>query len=324
MGIKEDQKAFQEKTGQLFLFREWYSECVRGVQRADVARVWGARETGGCEEAHQNVATRQTTISRNEDWIEGHYGIALFREDRVTEDGIELLNRVDAILRDLAGLGMIRKRHTVRISTIDAGAHFWIPRAMARTGWLTEHPEIDLDIRVREWWEVLSDVNDDLADFGIATSIVDDRVEREVILRRAHVAVMAESHPLARRKDFTLDDLNGHTVVCMHDVLAPVAVESHLRARNVRAQVVLLQTASQILAWVREGVAVGFVTEDMLPDDDSLVRHSVKPTLVTAEDAVYTKRKTVLSEDAQAVLSCIRDYWMGWSKFSGKAAEKAR
>ena len=220
-----------------------------------------------------------------------------------TEKGIELWKKARKLVEDYRNLSDEVERNTVYISTIDAGAHFWIPQAVKKLG---QHPQINLCVQVRQWWDVLRDVRNGMADFGIATDYPDDVLEKKLLLARQHRLVVPKKHKLAKKKHVEIKELADETVICMQNASGPVAIEHRLLKHDVKARVIVLDTASQILTWITQGLGIGFLPDEMIPD--SLAWCTV-PQMVEAVDCVYLKKNASLSAEAQLVMEWILKHW---------------
>ena len=213
----------------------------------------------------------------------------------------------------------------VYISTIDIGAHFWIPQALANDG---DDPvlereinkDVSLHIQVREWWEVIQDVRKHIADFGLATEFEDDSLDHPVIITSDHKFVVSKDHPLvSMKKKFRLKFLEGETVVCMPAASGPVAIEYHLKSLNIRARIVTVDTASQVCSWISRGVAFGFLPDKMIPNDGPLAKLETTSNLIEAKDSLYrrymieknkvSRTHEPLSLAAERIYEAIKTYW---------------
>jgi DNA-binding transcriptional LysR family regulator len=182
-----------------------------------------------------------------------------------------------------------------------------------------ENKNVCLHVHVCEWWEVLRDVRDGIADFGMATEIPDDGLHHDLIITSPHRLIVPSKHDI--KEPVSMKDLAGQTVVCMHTASGPIAIEHQLRAQNIQARIITVATASQVLAWLSRGLGIGFLPECMVPDDGRFSKLHTAFALIDAFDSLY-KRKCIDGEErsfgdeqeplpspAERIYSNIKDYW---------------
>ncbi|PQO47358.1 substrate-binding domain-containing protein [Blastopirellula marina] len=300
----------------LEFFCGWYKHLLDGVPRSDIAEMLYAAKPISEADTKRTKNSVEVAILRNIDDMLHFYDVSILEAEEATDEGKEFFDRAEDALRAFRSLKLPTLSTVVKIATIDAGACYWIPRALAENDFLKQHPNINLEIRIREWWQVIADVRSGRAHFGVATDIPNSSVETKTFLSRPHQIVMHENHRLAEKEVITADSLRTETIVC----LSTSALPADFAGTFPESQTVVLQTGSEIVNWLANGIGVGFLPHDMIPLWTPLVTRKYKGVpLPVAKDALITRKQTKknkrkLPEHAQQVYDCILNFW---------AAEKA-
>lgn len=283
--------------------------------------------------------SKTTFVKRHLDKLEDDYHVELTYKHQgklhATKEADKFYQHARRIVDEYHNIRRKEPQEHVYISTIDIGAHFWIPEALADDEnepilERQDNKNVSLHIQVREWWEVLRDLRSGIADFGIATEIPDDSLHHKPLIDSPHCLFARADHDLTKTEteQLSLPDLEGHTVVCMHTASGPIAIEYQLRALNIKARIVTVDTASQVYSWINRGIGVGFLPECMVPDQKRFPKLPITHTLINASDTLYRRFQSVekneeearqdvppepeeLSPAAETIYTAIKNYWAG-------------
>ncbi|MCM0018555.1 MAG: LysR family transcriptional regulator [Tagaea sp.] len=180
--------------------------------------------SGGVGSAAQTLGSSQPSISRALAKLERDLGFRLFdrvrgrlvptregqllhAEVRAGLAGLERLKRSAARIREVGG-------GSICVASLSALGHGLVPRAIA--AFSERFPKVRVNLQVRTSNAVRDLVASGQADIGIAADEVDTTgVEYSVFATPPAVCVMAEDHPLARRKTIRPADLSGERLVTL-------------------------------------------------------------------------------------------------------------
>lgn len=305
-----------KKTGEiadLYSFTVIYHELRKGATEKTLARTLADAEENEYVEVDTEKTANITNLFRR---LENRYGLQLKKESQSTfsagEDALKFYRLATRVISEHDKLLEPVPRNHVYISTIDIGAHFWIPEALHELDTLKNNRDLCLHMHVGEWWQVLQDVRDGVADFGIATSIPDDSLQKKKLIRSPHRLVVAKSHHLHGHNMLGIESLASETVVCMHTASGPVSMEYKLRWKKIFPQLITVDSASQVFSWIARGECVGILPECLVEH-----RNGFKPIklsgvkLIDAFDMLYTSRERCLSHQAKTVYKHLLEYWHG-------------
>ena len=201
------------------------------------------------------------------------------------------VDAVNALTQDLVG---------GRLGTLSIAASFPIANgylAKALATFVTERPNVRVALQSLTSPQVLDRVVHREVELGIAYEpVVSSEVETRVLMRTGIACVMASDHPLARRKEIALPDLESYSIITyLPQALFRLYVDRALSAAgivpNIVAQVSLSLTGI-MLARYGAGVALvepllgaslglpGTVTRPLKPRIDVktlLIRHKTAP-----------------------------------------------
>jgi DNA-binding transcriptional LysR family regulator len=283
----------------------WYESSSHGGSRAVASKLSAARDP------LMEVSSQRGNYSVWPRTIQQIFGIDIYKDDQAAP----FISRAKRYVEAFENLTREREQETVYISTIDAGASIWIADALCSGKFLAKHPKLNLDIRVREWWQVIEDVRNGIADFGIATTAQQKAVDRIEFLDRPHVAFIPAKSSLAKEKAITPEHLDGKTIVCLHSYLVPFGLPEYLSTNGVNAQLVSLPTCSQIISWITRTSAIAILPGEMLPSGYKAL--PLNPKVLDASDSIYVRKKKEkeeeeqprMPESAELALNEIRKYW---------------
>lgn len=279
-----------------------------------------------------NESTRIVQVFEELETLTGRTLLSVNSPKQLTSDGEEFLRKSLTLFNTFDDLISSGARTTVHVSCIDMAGNFWIPEALGQTRFF-EQPEnahVNLRLRVREWHEVQDDVRLGLADFGIGTTMSSGGVESRPLLYRPHVLLAHQRLPwLPEGAEMPISGLQGKRIAVLRSYIAPVDVEMNLRQNDVHDfSIIEAFTSAQLLSFVREGVAVAFITPDVFPLTGPIRIFrltGVTHRLSAAADSIYVLPPEVPrmpTPAAQRMLQKIENYWhdaQGWLERRGLA-----
>src|SRR5580698_8908685 len=174
--------------------------------------------TRGAERAHLALAAASTRIRRMEDAL----GVKLLTRGRQgvvpTQAGRTLLQHARSILRqaerlheDLGAYGGGLAGQIRVLSNTNALTEF-LPEALS--SFLSEHPNVSVDLEERLSDEIVGLIAEGVADLGIVAGTVDaGGLETYPFRRDRFVLVVARDHPLAKRTKILFEDVLDHDFV---------------------------------------------------------------------------------------------------------------
>lgn len=181
--------------------------------------------------AAQKLHMSQPTLSDMVRRLERELGTPLLtrttRRVALTEAGVELLNRADAILEDVRGAAAAVRRivggdaGTVRLGITPPVAPALAPHLVAAFG--AEAPNVELTVR-RMWLpDLQTAIPDGKVDVAITSGLVDEPpgIIGEVFCAEPLVVALRPDHPLAQQDSVNLSDLEGEVLGVHSDDLFP-------------------------------------------------------------------------------------------------------
>lgn len=330
---KADLEMYRTFLPAMLEYRDKVAALSRGMFPRDVGLLDLIRKAQDVADISKSEIDKQShSITRAIDELGKELGVAVLDNNRpreVTPDGMLLATLVHGVLRGLKQIATFDERRSVHISAIDMAVNFWIPEALSKTGFFEteENRKIDLRIEVREWWQVLRDVRDGIADFGIGTAMPCAGLSEDLFLVRPHVLLFHRNHKFANKKEKEIDvtALSGERIACLRDFIAPLSVDTYLSRNGVtNLHFIEALNSAHLLSFVRNNVAVAFITNDAIPLDGEVLARPVRGriALASARDAIYTRAADEQrpfgseSDAARRVRECISSYWRGneWKK----------
>jgi DNA-binding transcriptional LysR family regulator len=224
--------------------------------------------TGGAERAHLALAAASTRIRNMEEAL----GAALLVRGRQgvnpTQAGRTLLQHARAILRQAERLredlgvyagglaGQIRV-----LSNTNALTEF-LPEALS--SFLSEHPNVSIDLEERLSDEVVGLIAEGVADLGIVAATVDvSALETYPFRKDRFVLVVARGHPLAQRSKIAFADVLEHDFVGLDraSALQRFLAEKAARIGQPLRLRVQLRSFDAVCRLVECNVGIGIVPE---------------------------------------------------------------
>lgn len=183
-------------------------------------------DTLGFHRAAEKCGVSQPTLSSQLSKLEELLGVQIFERDRrrvlVTSAGAPIVTRARQILIAVEDLIAIAARSadpfagTLRVGVIPTVAPYllpWITPAIAR-----EWPALRLALVEEKTEDLLARLRSGDLDAGLL-AVVDgmDDLERAVVLEDPFVAALPRTHPLSKKKQIGLSDLEGEAVLLLED-----------------------------------------------------------------------------------------------------------
>jgi DNA-binding transcriptional LysR family regulator len=260
------------------------------------------------------LRTSQPAITRTLQRVERLIGTRLFTRDsrrvEITPAGRAFVALAERSLHDLrgtlAGMGQAaRPAGTVTVATFAAFAAHMLPGLIGVLR--RSHHDVEVRIHERHQGEIVDDVRQGSADFGVGyINDLPETVEGRALGTEYLFALLPVSHPLAANTPavLPLESLN-------HCPLVSLPLETHLRritdlaaaARGIQLRHdVVVERAASVVSHVEAGVGVGILPSGALPPIPSRHVHaamiepalSVSIGLITAPGRYIPKPASVM------------------------------
>jgi len=278
-------------------------------------------EHGSISAAARACHVTQPTVSMQLRELSESVGLPLYeqlgRRLSLTEAGRELAASArvtmdewaafDERLQQLKGL----ERGHLRLAVVSTAESF-IPARLA--SFCREHPGIDIRLEVLNRDGVVRRLRDNLDDVSIMSMPPEDlEIEREAFMANPLVMIAAASHPLARRRSLSLDQLAGERFVLREPGSGTrLACERHFAAQGFQPRVQLqLGSNEAIRRAVAAGMGVGLISQHALGSaleaaDLGLVVLRTRGFPIHSNWFIVTLRGKRLSPSAAAFLAHLR------------------
>ncbi|MBP3087808.1 LysR family transcriptional regulator [Corynebacterium sp. sy017] len=261
--------------------------------------------------AAQRCFVVQSALSHQIKAVEQEIGIALFarssRRVELTTAGAvfveyareSLAAAERAYLGALAAEGQVQGR--LRIGVIPTVTAVDIPGVLAQ--FHRDYPQVKIELRSGGSEQFIEDIHAhhlDIAFLGLAENAQPSRVDFRELSRESLVAVVSPDHPLREEKKISLADIASERFVDfpMNSAGRAQTDMAFERAGLVREVAFEVTAIDLMLALIRAGLAVGLLSKQCVPADDSLA--------------------TIAVEDGPA-----RVEYLAWSDFNTSPAAKA-
>lgn len=234
-------------------------------------------------ETARALHTSQPGISKAILELEEELGVDVFarhgkRLKRITEPGLQVLQSVDIILREVANLRRIgdefskQDAGTLRIATTHSQARYFLPGPIAALR--QRHPKVQVVLHQGMPEEVARMLLDDVAEIGLATEALAAH-EGLVTLpcyEWQHVLVVPPGHALAGVERPTLAQLAAHPLVLYQStVTGRTRIDQAFERAGLQPLVALEAINSDVIkTYVRVGLGVGIVAEHAMRGDPAL------------------------------------------------------
>ena len=183
-------------------------------------------DTLGFHKAAARCNVSQPTLSAQIQQLERVLGVTLFERDRrrvlVTDAGRAVAARARQVLVDVDDLLAVSKgaqdalQGTLRVGVIPTVAPYLLPDITPAVA--AAHPRLTLIFREEKTETIVRELGEGALDAGIVALEADlGDCAHAAIFRDAFVAALPKSHPLARKRRLTVDDLATSEVLLLDD-----------------------------------------------------------------------------------------------------------
>ena len=234
----------------------------------DLRLVTAIAEHGGVTRASQHLYLTQSAVSHQLLGLEKRLGAPLFHRlgKRLvpTAAGARLIAGARQVLSDLQELeedalrAATGRALSLRLSTECYTCYHWLPRVMEK--FQEEFANVDVSIVAEATQHPLPALLDGRIDLAIIHSVdVDQRVTYTTLFEDELVAIMPESHRLAKRKFLTAEDFaDEHLITYAVQLSENAFYQEVLVAAGVKPRkVTQIQLTEGIVEMVRAGVGIG-------------------------------------------------------------------
>lgn len=174
-------------------------------------------ETGSVSGAARAMHVTQPTASMQLKEITESVGLPLYevvsRRVHLTQAGLELARTARRIAAEWEAFGQTVDgikgitRGRLKVAVVSTAKYF-VPRLLGH--FCARHPDVEISLEVLNRDGVVHRLRDNLDDFYIMSRPPSELdLEDEVFMPNPLVLIASASHPLARRKDLSLQDLRG-------------------------------------------------------------------------------------------------------------------
>lgn len=242
-----------------------------------------ARRNLNLTETAKALHTSQPGISKAIMELEEELGVDIFvrhgkRLKRVTEPGLQVLQSIDVILRELGNLRRIGDEYamqdagTLSIATTHTQARYVLPEPVAALR--KRYPKVSVSLHQGTPEQVAQMVLDETADIGLATESLSDFADLVSLpcYEWQHVAVMPASHPLAQLSRLTLEQLAAEPLISYHpSFTGRKRIDQAFAQRGLTPNVVLEAIDADVIkTYTRLGLGIGLVAEMAVKDDPTM------------------------------------------------------
>lgn len=258
----------------------------------------------------QSLYTSQPGISKQIRLLEDELGVEIFSRSgkhltRVTPAGQAILAIAGEILRKTESIRQIaleysdQKRGHLSIATTHTQARYRLPKVIER--FIAQYPEVALHMHQGSPQQIAEMAADGTADFAIATEALDNYGDL-IMLPCYHwnrSVVVPKSHPLAARRELTLEDVAQYPIVTyVFGFTGRSKLDEAFKMAGLTPRVVFTATDADVIkTYVRLGLGIGIIAHmafDPAVDGGDLVALDASHLFESSTTRIGFRRGTFL------------------------------
>ena len=239
-----------------------------------------ARRNLNLTEAAKALHTSQPGVSKAIIELEEELGIDIFarhgkRLKRITEPGLQVLQSIEIIMREIGNLKRIGEQYsaqdsgTLSIATTHTQARYVLPLPVAKLR--EKYPKVNISLHQGAPDQVAKMLLDDTAEIGMATEALAayDELITLPCYEWQHMLVLPLDHPLAHKDNLTLEDVAKEPVITYHpSFTGRTRIDTAFAHKKLHPRIALEAIDSDVIkTYVRLGLGVGIVAEMAVKDD---------------------------------------------------------
>jgi LysR family cys regulon transcriptional activator len=239
-----------------------------------------ARRNLNLTEAAKALHTSQPGVSKAIIELEEELGIDIFarhgkRLKRITEPGLQVLQSIEIIMREIGNLKRIGEQYsaqdsgTLSIATTHTQARYVLPLPVAKLR--EKYPKVNISLHQGAPDQVAKMLLDDTAEIGMATEALAayDELITLPCYEWQHMLVLPLDHPLAQKDHLTLEDVAKEPVITYHpSFTGRTRIDTAFAHKKLHPRIALEAIDSDVIkTYVRLGLGVGIVAEMAVKDD---------------------------------------------------------
>jgi LysR family cys regulon transcriptional activator len=233
-----------------------------------------ARHKLNLTEAAKALHTSQPGVSKAIIELEEELGIEIFarhgkRLKRITEPGLQVLQSIELIMREVGNLKRIGEQYsaqdsgTLSIATTHTQARYVLPGPVAklRAAW----PKVNISLHQGTPEQVARMLIDDVAEIGIATESLAgyDELVTLPCYEWQHMLVLPAEHALAQKERLSLEDIAAEPLITYHpSFTGRTRIDQAFAQRQLSPRIALEAIDSDVITtYVKLGMGLGIVAE---------------------------------------------------------------
>lgn len=288
----------------------------------ELQAVCSIAEAGSFMAAALTLGVSQPALTRMVQRVEHALGLALFRRTtrrvEVTPAGQEFVALAARILSDLRisyeNMREVsdQQRGQVIVSAVMSVAHVQLPRIVAR--YRASRPRVEVHLREGVQGTVLDDLRSGVADIGVGyLDGVPGELEGIALAREVFHVVMPRTHPLARRRRVSLQDVAACALVSLpRESQTRRLIDGLATAAGLTLQhAVTVHQFATLMPCVQAGVGIAIVPGAAVPwaVGAGLATKPLAAPALTRTIGALLIRERGLTPSAQGFLADLRQGW---------------